>query len=591
VGGVLGSEPTPAPTESNFLTNVRQLTFEGKRSGEAYFSPDGRRLIFQAEREADNPFYQIYILSLETGDVIRVSPGTGKTTCSFFNPAGDRVVFASTHLDPNALPKQKQEFELRAAGKQRRYAWDYDDTFDIFSAKPDGTDGTRLTDAVGYDAECSYSPDGQWIVFTSNRAAYPIEKLSKQDQDRATVDLSYFCDIYMMKADGTGVKRLTTEPGYDGGPFFTPDNQRIVWREFSEDGTVADVYTMLPDGSDRKRITDFGAMSWAPYFHPSGNYLIFTSNILGFDNFELYIVDAAGKKEPVRVTSTDGFDGLPVFSPDGKKLAWTSNRTGDKKSQIFIADWNDAAARTALSKELARKVHSGLDATNVKYRAPLKRNMKTHVSFSPEIRAEDLKNDVSYLASDDLEGRFTGSGGENSAASYIEKRFKEAGLRAMGENGYEQPFPFTSGVKVVKDRNSMTIAASDGGHILTVEKEFRPLSFSENTRVEGPVAFVGYGLKTPDSGENAYDSYGSFDVKDKIVLVLAYVPEGATMERRMHLNMYSGIRYKATIARERGAKALMVVTGPTSPNAGQAHAARFRPVALRLGNSGGVDQR
>jgi hypothetical protein len=342
-----------------------------------------------------------------------------------------------------------------------------------------------------------------------------------------------------------------------------------VWREFSEDGAVADVYTMLPDGTDRQRVTDFGAMSWAPYFHPSGDYLVFTSNILGFDNFELYIVDAAGKKEPVRVTSTDGFDGLPVFSPDGKKLAWTSNRSSDKKSQIFIGDWNDSAARAALSKALAHSVHTNIDTGKTLYRAELKRNMKTHVSFSPEIRAEDMKNDVSYLASDELEGRFTGSGGERAAADYIQKRFQEAGLTAMGEKGWFQPFPFTSGVKVVKDENSMTVAASDGGHILTVDKDFRPLSFSENTRVEGPVAFVGYGLKTPGTGQDAYDSYGSFDVKDKIVFVLAYVPEGVTVERRMHLNMYSGLRYKATIAREHGARALIVVTGPTSPGAGQ----------------------
>ena len=568
VGGVLAAPPAPAP-ESTYLTNVRQLTFEGKRSGEAYWAPDGKRLIFQAEREADNPFYQIYILSLETGDATRVSPGTGKTTCSFFNPTGDRVIFASTHLDPNAVAKQKQEFELRATGKQRRYSWDYDETYDIFSAKTDGSDIVRLTNAVGYDAEGSFSPDGQWIVFTSNRAAYPLEKLSKKDQDRATVDLSYFCDIYVMKADGTGQKRLTTDPGYDGGPFFTPDGKRIVWREFSEDGTVADVYTMLPDGSDRKRITDFGAMSWAPYFHPSGDYLIFTSNILGFDNFELYIVDAAGEKEPVRVTSTDGFDGLPVFSPDGKKLAWTSNRSSDKKSQIFLADWNDSAARAALAKPNSRIPHTNVDGVKAIYRAPLKRNMKMHVSFSPEIRAEDLKNDVYYLASDELEGRFTGSKGEQAASQYIAKRFQEAGLTPLGEKDYFQPFPFTSGVTVVKDNNTMQVAASDGGHILTVDKDFRPLSFSENARVEGPVAFVGYGLKTPDAGGGAYDSYGDFNVKDKIVFVLAYTPESVSVDRRMHLNMYSGLRYKATIAREHGAKALIVVTGPTSPNAGK----------------------
>ncbi|HET6348724.1 MAG TPA: M28 family peptidase [Candidatus Krumholzibacteria bacterium] len=563
------AEPASSSTsEATFLSHTRQLTFEGKRAGEAYFSPDGKRIIFQAEREADNPFYQIYILSLETGDVTRVSPGTGKTTCSWFHPTEDRVIFASTHLDPDAVAKQKQEFQLRADGKQRRYAWDYDETYDIFTSKPDGSDMKRLTDAVGYDAECSYSPDGSMIVFASNRAAYPLDKLSKKDQDRAAVDLSYFCDIYTMKADGSDVKRLTTAPGYDGGPFFAPDGKRIVWREFTEDGMQADVYSMAVDGSDVKRITDFGAMSWAPYFHPSGDYLVFTSNILGFDNFELYIVDADGKKEPVRITRTDGFDGLPVFSPDGTKLMWTSNRTSDKQSQIFIADWNDAAARDALGKALARNVHTGVDQGKAVFRAPLERNAKAQVSFAPEIRAGDMKNDVTYLASDELEGRFTGSKGEQAAGAYIVKRFQEAGLQALGEKGYYQPFPFTSGVKLVAKENAMTVKAADGDHTLQVDKDFRPLAFSENASVEGPVAFVGYGLKTPGTGADAYDSYGDFDVKDKVVFVLAYVPESVSVDRRMHLNMYSGLRYKATIAREHGARALIVVTGPTSPNAG-----------------------
>ena len=121
-----------------------------------------------------------------------------------------------------------------------------------------------------------------------------------------------------MRADGSDQKRLTNVPGYDGGPFFTPDGSRIIWRRFDEQGLLADVWTMKPDGSDQKQITDFGSMSWAPYMHPSGEYIIFSSNKLGFENFELFIVDAAGTKEPVRVTYSDGFDGLPVPSPDGQ---------------------------------------------------------------------------------------------------------------------------------------------------------------------------------------------------------------------------------------------------------------------------------
>src|SRR6266508_1745372 len=115
---------TNSPGEGQFLSRIRQLTFEGRRSGEAYFSTDGKALIFQSEREPGNPFYQIYILDLESGDSHRVSPGIGKTTCAFFRPGTDEVLFASTHLDPEALAKQKAELDSRAAGKQRRYSWD-----------------------------------------------------------------------------------------------------------------------------------------------------------------------------------------------------------------------------------------------------------------------------------------------------------------------------------------------------------------------------------------------------------------------------------------------------------------------------------
>src|SRR6185503_16559267 len=143
-------------------------------------------------------------------------------------------------------------------------------------------------------------------------------------------------------------------PGYDGGPFFSQDGKRIVWRRFDEGGAIADVYTMKVDGSDVRRLTDFQSMSWAPYYHPSGKYLIFTSNKLGFSNFELHMVDADGQREPVRISFTDGFDGLPVFSPDGAKLCWTSGRTSDGKSQLFLADWNDASALDALEHAPAR---------------------------------------------------------------------------------------------------------------------------------------------------------------------------------------------------------------------------------------------
>src|SRR5437867_6827461 len=218
---------------------------------------------------------------------------------------------------------------------------------DLFLARRDGSNIRRLTSAQGYDAEGSFSPDGKQIVFCSLREAYPTNKLSPAELKQFETDPSWFGEIFLMNADGSNVRRLTRTPGYDGGPFFTPDGKRIVWRRFSEKGDTADVYTMALDGSDQRRLTDFGAMSWAPYFHPSGRYLIFTANKLGFANFELFLVDE-GAREPVRVTYTDGFDGLPVFSPDGTKLAWTSSRSPGGKSQIFLANWNHRAELAAL---------------------------------------------------------------------------------------------------------------------------------------------------------------------------------------------------------------------------------------------------
>jgi Tol biopolymer transport system component len=339
--------------ERDFLTRIRRLTVEGRRAGEGYWSPDGKRLVFQSERDASNPFYQIYTMDLTTGDVKRISPGVGKTTCSFFRPGSDEIMFSSTHLDPRSKQYQEEELAFRASGKTRRYSWDYDPEMDIFAVNEKTGATRRLTTAKGYDAEGSYSPDGQWIVFSSMRSGYdhPLNDKEKKALDE---NPSNFAEIYIMKADGSGQRRLTSAWGYDGGPFFTHDGQHIVWRRFDESGLIADVWMMKPDGTDQKQITDFGSMSWAPYEHPSGQYIIFSSNKLGFENFELFIVDIAGQKEPVRVTYTDGFDSLPVPSPDGKQLAWTSTRAGGDQGQIFLAQWNHEKALEALSKASPR---------------------------------------------------------------------------------------------------------------------------------------------------------------------------------------------------------------------------------------------
>ena len=144
-------------------------------------------------------------------------------------------------------------------------------------------------------------------------------------------------------------------PGYDGGPFFTHDGSRIVWRRFDEQGLIADVWTMKPDGSDQRQITDFGAMSWAPYEHPSGEYFIFSSNKLGFENFELFMVDAAGH-EGAGARHLLGRLRRPAgASPDGKMLAWTSSRAGGSAGQLFLAQWNHEKALEALAAGAAEE--------------------------------------------------------------------------------------------------------------------------------------------------------------------------------------------------------------------------------------------
>jgi Tol biopolymer transport system component len=572
--------------EARFLSNVRQLIFEGKRSGEGYFSPDGKALIFQSEREPDNPFYQIYTLDFTSGDIHRVSPGIGKTTCGFFRPGTDEVLFASTHQDPKAREKQKAELEFRASGKERRYSWDYDEAMDIFAARRDGSHLRQLTKANGYDAEASYSPDGSKIVFCSLRGAYPLEKLSAEDRKRYETDPAYFGDIYIMDADGSNQRRLTSTPGYDGGPFFSPDGQRVIWRRFDPNGAIADVYTMKLDGSDERRLTDFKAMSWAPYFHPSGQYVIFTSNKLGFSNFELYLVDAAGDHEPVRVTFTDGFDGLPVFSPDGKQLCWTTGRNADGKSQLFLANWNHEAALKAIAQSPRAGQSPAPSASAAIKPSELPLGTRSGNPGASEITAADLREEVRFLASEELEGRMTGSTGARQAADYIAARLQNSRLKPAGDNDtFFQKFEFNAGVRVVTEKNELLLRADAKSEPVRfqVEKDFAPLSFTENQTVEGEIVFVGYGLSVPGKGAEGYDSYAGVDVKNKIALVLRYVPEEVEPKRRHELNRYAGLRYKAMLAREHGARAVLFVTGPNSPSRGELVSSSFD---ANMANSG-----
>jgi Tol biopolymer transport system component len=552
------AEDGDANEEARYLTKVRQLTFEGKRAGEGYFSAGGTRMVFQSERLAENPFYQIFLMDLTTGDQQQVSPGHGKTTCAWIHPTDNKVVYASTQADPEAVDKQKAEIDFRASGQTRRYSWDYDEQYDLFEADLDTGNYKRLTTELGYDAEGSYSPDGKRIAFGSNRHAY-AGNLNTKEQELLDRDQSYFMEIYIMNADGSGVKRLTNVAGYDGGPFFSPDGKRIVWRRFSEAGDTAEVYSMKIDGSDVQQLTSVNAMSWAPYYHPSGDYIIFTNNTQGFGNFELHMIDAAGQKDPVRVTFTDGFDGLPVFTPDGNGLSWTSNRTTGGVSQIFMAEWSDAAARAALGIDGAGEpdVTAAIDAPDLS-------------TTNGEIRAADIRQHITYLASDELEGRRTGTRGGELATEYVASIFEELGLAPAGdENTFFQPYEFTAGVSLDKG-NVLRVISGSENQDYEVDEDWRPVSFSgTGTFDPAGVVFAGYGIVAPevddgDSKKEGYDSYVHLDVEGKWVLAFRFIPEDVEPNVRQHLNSHSAMRRKAKEARDRGAAGLLLVTGPNA---------------------------
>ncbi len=527
------------------------MTVVGKRAGEGYFSPNGRLMIFQSEREPGNPFYQMYLMNRDTGDVHRISPGLGKTTCGWIHPVQQKALFASTQNDRSANAKQVAELKIRASGKKRRYSWDYDETYEIHEVDFSTGRYKNLTNMKGYDAEGSYSPDGRTIVFASNREAYN-HKLSDAEQKLFAKNASAFMEIYTMNADGSNVKRLTSAPGYDGGPFYSSDGKKIVWRRFSLDGRSAEIHTMDANGQNKRQVTKLGLMSWAPFYHPSGDYIIFASNRFGHANFELFIMDALGRGDPVRVTNSKGFDGLPVFTPNGKSLSWTSKRgksSAGNGSQIFMADWDDAKARLMLG--LAQPAGADETAANVSCK-----DCKEQISR--------LRWHVATLTSEQMNGRLTGTKGAKRATTYVADVFRLLGLKPAGDNGtYFQSFTFTSGVSL-GDNNSLTIAAKDHSLGPTLDEEWRPLSFSRNGRhKESGVVFAGFGIEAPktDKGE-AYNSYEDADVKGKWVLMFRGLPGNIKPAQRLHLSRFARLQYKASVAKSKGAIGILVAPAP-----------------------------
>jgi Tol biopolymer transport system component len=547
-----------ANLEANFLSSIRRLTHDGPRAGEGYYNSDGTLMVFQSERMKDNPFYQIYLMDFDTGDVETISPGHGKTTCAWIHPDNNQVMFASTHHDPTSRQQQLDLIKLRQDGNEPRYSWDYDHEYEIYSFDRTTKEYQRLTKTKGYDAEGSYSPDGTQIAFASNRRAYShADEMTEKQKKLFEQDKAFMMDIYIMNADGTNIRRLTDVPGYDGGPFFSPDGKKICWRRFSEAGDVAEIMTMNIDGSEPKQLTRMGRMSWAPYFHPSGKYLIFNTNKFGFSNFELFLIDTEGKSNPLRITNADGFDGLASWTPDGKTLTWSSNRHDPKErknAHIYVANWNHENALKAL----------GLDGKSAEEAVAIETALKSADSTSAGFEPLDMMKHVDYLCHPTLQGRMTGSPGERKATAYAAAYLDYLGVQPAGDDGtWYQEFDFPAGAKL-GPKNSFKILDQN----LTLDKDWRPLTFSQNgDTVNAQVVFAGYGIVAPadkDKGIEEYDSYVHLDVEDKWVLAFRYMPENVDDKVRQHLQYHSSLRKKAMDARDKGARGIIFVSGPNS---------------------------
>ena len=322
---VLGAQMPLSP-----LANVRQLT-KGGSNAEAYWSPDGKRLVFQSTRD-EHKCDQIYVMNADGSGQRMVSTGKGRTTCGYFLPDGERIVYASTHLGGDACPADPD--------RSKGYVWAVYNTYDIFSAKADGSGLQRLTTADGYDAEATVNGKNKKILYTSATGG----------------DLN----LWEMKLDGSAKKQLTRTPGYDGGAVYSRDGRKMVWRAHHPDSPAdlkagqdllkenltspmkMELFVADASGKNAKQITTFGCASFAPTFTPDGKQILFSSNKHNCNSskFELYLinVDGTGLQQ---VTNYGGFTSFPEISPDGKQLVFVTDWKAAQRYEfnIFTADW------------------------------------------------------------------------------------------------------------------------------------------------------------------------------------------------------------------------------------------------------------
>ena len=505
--------PTLAPPSTEpHLKDLKQLTFGGENA-EAYWSFDGTQLTLQAHQgEGCDQIYHLRPGAAPT----RVSNGKGSTTCSYFLPGDQEVIYASTQLAGDACPPKPDH--------SQGYVWALYDSYEIFRANADGSNIRQLTHSPGYDAEATVCKKDGSIVFTSVR-----------DGD---------IELYRMNADGTGVRRLTHSPGYDGGAFFSDDCSKLVWRASRPKGaaleefrgllaqhlvrpTKLELYVGDADGSNATQVTYLNAASFAPFFYPGAQRIIFSSNHADPQGreFDLWAINTNGTGLE-RITTAPGFDGFPMFSPDGKTLAFSSNRAtppGQHDTNVFLARW-DAQPTNQITEETG---------------------------------ADRVQRDIAWLADPAREGRGLGTQGLTAAGEFIEQRLQALGLLPAGEKGtYRDYFEVAKHVLVGKE-SSLSLAGTT-----LASDVFQPLASSAPGKADGELLLANYGVVAK---ELKVDDYRGLSTKGKIVVVRRFVPETPAFREPGDQRRYGDLWYKAVTARMAGAAGLIIVDSPVAP--------------------------
>ena len=341
IPGAVAVDHLIQPGEEHF-EHLWQLTWGGENA-EAYWSFAGDRLVLQS-RQPDEGVDCDRIYVTDGADLSQVSTGTGVTTCSYFLPGDDSVLFASTHAGHDDCPPPPD--------RSRGYVWALHPEYDIYVRDLETNELKTLVTGPGYDAEGTVSPTGDRIVFTSLRSG--------------DIEL-WTCDL-----DGGDLEQVTDVPGYDGGAFFSHDGRRLVFRTTAftpgqEEQELADyrallsenlvrpsrmeIYVCDVDGGNRKQVTSLGGANFAPFFSPDDSKIIFSTNHHDGGrpalNFDLFIVDLETDAVEQVTFYNEGsgkqFDSFPMFSPDGKWLAFSSNRGAGApgETNVFVALWND----------------------------------------------------------------------------------------------------------------------------------------------------------------------------------------------------------------------------------------------------------